>query len=389
MPAAATSRPRVQLWCPELFAVGGIQAYSRHFLNALRRSEQVNLTDVLTRNDERLPADFPPAPGTRFSLCGRGGTSAGRVKFAAALVHAALVRRPELVITTHLYFAPVARALQRLARIPFWTVVHGVEAWGPIRPALAKALRAADRILAVSRFTRDRVIERHGVDPARVHLLPNTLEAERFVPGPRPPELLARYGLRPDQPILLTVARMEATERYKGVDEILTAWPEVLAAVPDAHYLILGQGTDRARLERLVQDQGLAHSVTFTNNVERDELGAHYNLCDLFAMPSRGEGFGIVFLEALACGKPVLAGNGDGSVDPLRDGELGLLVDPDNLRDLRDAIIAVLQKRHPHPNLFRPAFLREQAIAHFGVDRFRATLEAQLSDFFAARQTPV
>ena len=81
--------------------------------------------------------------------------------------------------------------------------------------------------------------------------------------------------------------------------------------------------------------------------------------------------------------------NGDGSADPLRDGELGLLVDPDNLRDLRDAIIAVLQKRHPHPNLFRPAFLREEAIAHFGVARFRATLEAQLTDFFASRPTPV
>lgn len=386
MSAALTSPHHVQLWCPELFAIGGIQAYSRHFLDALLASRQVDLTDVLTRNDERLPADFPPAPTTRFALCGRGGTSAGRLKFAAALVRAGLVRRPELIITTHLYFAPVARLLQRVAGIPFWTVVHGVEAWGPIRPTLARSLRAADRILAVSRFTADRVVKLHGLDPSRVHLLPNTLEDGPFVPGPRPPELIARYGLRPDQPIVLTVARMESNERYKGFDEILQVWPEVLAAIPDAHYLVLGQGTDRSRLERVVAEKGLTRSVTFTNNVDRRELGAHYNLCDLFAMPSRGEGFGIVFLEALACGKPVLAGNRDGSVDPLRDGELGLLIDPDNLRDLRDAIIAVLQKRHPHPNLFRPSFLREQAISHFGIERFRSTLEAQLTEFFATRQ---
>ena len=127
--------------------------------------------------------------------------------------------------------------------------------------------------------------------------------------------------------------------------------------------------------------------MTFVDTVQRDELCAHYNLCDLFAMPSRGEGFGIVFLEALACGKPALAGNRDGSVDPLRDGDLGLLVDPENLRDLRDAIIAALQKRHPHPNLFRPAYLREQVIAHFGIERFRATLETHLTEFFAERKS--
>ena len=386
MNGSLTSPHRVQFWCPELFAVGGIQAYSRHFLDALLHSPQVDLTDVLTRNDERLPPDYPTVPDTRFSLCGRGGTPAGRLKFAAALTRAALTRRPELIITTHLYFAPVARWLQRVAGIPFWTVVHGVEARGPIRPTLARSLRGADRVLAVSRFTRDRVIESHEVNAARVHLAPNTFAAERFTPAPRSPDLLARYGLASGQPILLTVARMESTERYKGFDEILQVWSEILAAVPDAHYLMIGQGTDRARLERLVAEKGLTRSVTFANNVGRDELAAHYNLCDLFAMPSRGEGFGIVFLEALACGKPVLAGNGDGSVDPLRDGELGLLVDPDNLRELRDAIIAVLQKRHPHPNTFRPAFLREQAIAHFGVERFRATLEAQLTDFFSPRQ---
>jgi glycosyltransferase involved in cell wall biosynthesis len=225
------------------------------------------------------------------------------------------------------------------------------------------------------------------VNAARAEILPNTFDASEFAPAPRSVDLLARYGLRPDQTVLLTVARLDAHERYKGIDEMLGVLPAVLKAVPDTRYLILGQGTDRPRLEQLVRDLGLERSVTFGNNVPRGELCAHYNLCDLFAMPSRGEGFGIVFLEALACGRPVLAGSGDGSRDPLRDGELGVLVDPGNAAALGETVVAVLRKQFPHPNLYRPAFLREQVISHFGHERFRRTLESLLQDFFADRAT--
>jgi len=380
-----TRLPHLQLWCPELFAVCGIQAYSRHFLDALLQSSRVDLIDVLSRSDERLPLAFPKPDATRFSLCASGGQPASRTRFALALLGAGLRRRPDLIITTHLYFAPVARWLQRLAGIPYWTVVHGVEAWGPLRPSLASALRSADRVLAVSRYSRDRIVEHQFADSSRVTILPNTFEVARFAPARRSPELLARYGIRPDQPVVLTVARLESSERYKGIDEMLAVFPEVIRSVPNAHYLILGEGSDRGRLQQLVAERGLQAAVTFAGNVPREELCAHYNLCNLFAMPSRGEGFGIVFLEALACGKPVLAGNQDGSADPLRDGELGLLVDPDDPAELRDAIIAVLQKRHPHPNIFRPDFLRAQVIAEFSTERFQATLDAQLRDFFAGR----
>ncbi len=384
---AATTRPRIQLWCPELFGVGGIQAYSRQFLEATLQSPQVEVIDVLSRNDERLPIDFPAPASTRFSLCARNGQTSSRTRFTAALLRAGLLRRPDLIITTHLFFAPVARWLKRLTGIPYWTVVHGVEAWGTLRSSHVAALRDADRILAVSRFSQRRIIEDHQVESSRVEILPNTFEVARFHPAPRSPALLARYGIRPDQPVVLTVARMESSERYKGIDEILAVFPEVLKAVPDAHYLLLGEGNDRQRIEQVVRDRHLESAVTFGGNVAREELCAHYNLCDLFAMPSRGEGFGIVFLEALACGKPVLAGNKDGSADPLRDGELGILVDPDNPAELRDAIIAVLQKRHPHPNIFRPDFLREQVTAHFGVESFRSTLDAQLRAFFSSYST--
>ena len=382
IPAAPQARPRLQLWCPELFAIGGIQEYSRHFLDSLLRSRQVELTDVLSRNDEELPAGFDAPSSIHFSLCGKNGASAGRLSFASTLTRTSLAHRPDLIITTHLFFAPLARWLKRVSGTPYWAVAHGFEAWDALTPRRARAMRSADRVLAVSRFTRDYLTRYHGLDPSRIHLLPNMIDPEEFAPGPRSPELLTRYGLRADQRIILTVARTESRDRYKGYDEIIQLMPEIQRAVPDAHYLLVGEGNDQARLRQLVEDLGLRERVTLATGVPRAELCAHYNLCDLFVMPSRREGFGIVYLEALACGKPVLAGRVDGSVDPLLDGKLGILVDPGNLPQIRNAIIAVLQQRHPHPNLNRPDFLRKCAVEHFGIERFEAKLEEQLADFF-------
>lgn len=110
----------------------------------------------------------------------------------------------------------------------------------------------------------------------------------------------------------------------------------------DLRYLIVGDGDDRPRFESLADELGVRELVIFAGKVPSEELCDHYNLCDLFAMPSTGEGFGIVFLEALACGKPVIAGSKDASRDALLDGELGVLVDPEDPRELRDAIVAIL-----------------------------------------------
>ena len=117
-----------------------------------------------------------------------------------------------------------------------------------------------------------------------------------------------------------------------------------------------------------------------TGFVSDEELCDHYNLCDVFAMPSKGEGFGIVYLEALACGKPVLAGNKDGAVDPLINGELGCLVDPDNLQEITDSLINILQKTYPNPLIYQPEKLRQKTIEKFGYVKFRQTLAKLLQD---------
>jgi glycosyltransferase involved in cell wall biosynthesis len=191
--------------------------------------------------------------------------------------------------------------------------------------------------------------------------------------------LLKRFGLKPDQPVLLTVGRLEPSEQYKGYDQILRALPAIRRAVPDVRYVIAGRGPDRPRIEALIRELKLEGSVTLAGFVANQELCDFYNLCDVFAMPSKGEGFGIVFLEALACGKPVLAGNKDGSVDALLGGEIGVLIDPDNVAEIADALISMLTRQHPLTILQHSDRLRARVIEAYGYDRFVSHLACNLA----------
>ncbi|MBS0656721.1 MAG: glycosyltransferase family 4 protein [Verrucomicrobia bacterium] len=359
-----------------------MQRYSRHLLEGLVEDPLVRVERVLLKNDHGLPADFSAPPQTRFTFAGSAGRALRTPFFAAELVGHGAWQKPDLVLTSHLNFSPAAHLLQRLRGVPFWTVAHGFEAWDAHRPSVLRALRACDRVLAVSSYTRQVLIDRHGLRPERVHLMPNTLDAERFRPRPKPLALLQRLGIDPRRRLLLTVARIEERERYKGYDQILRILPQVLTVVPEAHYLLVGRGNDLARVHEMIAQRGLGDRVTVATDVEDDELPDCYNACDVFVMPSKREGFGIVFLEALASGKPVIAGKVDGSVDPLLHGELGLLVDPDNAAEIRDAVVSVLLGTHSLAVLNEPEALRQRTIDHFGLAQFRRCLHQHFVDFF-------
>ncbi len=124
----------------------------------------------------------------------------------------------------------------------------------------------------------------------------------------------------------------------------------------------------------MIRDLDVSANVTLAGYVADHELRSHYTLCDVFAMPSKGEGFGIVFLEALGCGKPVLAGNKDGSVDAVLNGALGVLIDPDNVTEIANALIAILSRKHSNGMTSDADALRSRAIEAYGYERFRERL---------------
>jgi phosphatidylinositol alpha-1,6-mannosyltransferase len=203
-----------------------------------------------------------------------------------------------------------------------------------------RALTSADGIVAVSRFTQDTLVRGFGVPAQKIELVSNGVDLVRFVPRCRSTDLAARYQLQ-GRRVLLTVGRLYAR---KGMDRVIESLPAVLHDFPDLVYLIVGEGSYRTTLEHLVSTRGLQRHVVFAGAVPDHELAEHYSLGDVFVMANREmpdgetEGFGLVFLEANACGIPVIAGVAGGSVDAVTDRVNGLVVDGADVAAIAEAI---------------------------------------------------
>jgi phosphatidyl-myo-inositol dimannoside synthase len=239
--------------------------------------------------------------------------------------------------------------IRSLRRLPIIHYIHGEElrvgnnsrlfSWGAL-----DALRRAEAVVAVSSYTRQLLLER-GVAPARIHLVPNGIDPARFSPGPPDSELVRRLGLSGKR-VLLSVGRLE---EKKGHRTLIQAMPSILASQPNAVCLIAGDGALASELRRLASACGVAGSVIFAGSVPDSELPEYYRLADVFVLPNRTmpngdtEGFGLVFLEASACGKPVVSGSDGGVIDAVIDGVTGLRVDGSSAQAVAAAVLRILQ----------------------------------------------
>lgn len=364
---------KYHFWFPNLFDFkGGIQVYLQDFLRGLRGfnfdNNRIKIFDKLDKGYSIKPFDHQEFS---FVFSGSIPKFLRTYHFATNILLSGLFEKPKLIICGHLNFAPIALFLNKLTGIPYWIFVYGVDAWNIEDKGKKESLQKAEKIISISGYTTDRLIKEEQLDPSRIFFLPVTFEVNRFQITPKPQHLLQRYELKPDQPTILTVSRLDSNDQYKGYDQIIRALPKIKKEVPDVHYLLVGKGSDRARIEQLIKNLHLENSVTLTGFVPDDEIADHYNLCDVFAMPSKGEGFGIVYLEALACGKPTLGGNQDGAIDALCHGELGVLIDPDNVTEIEQALIEILQGTYPHPILYKPEVLRQKVIDIYGFETFK------------------
>ena len=244
--------------------------------------------------------------------------------------------RPDLVFCGHLYMAPLARHIAKLAGVPYVVQLHGTEIW--IRPGAGQtsALENADAVLCVSRDTRARVLRCTRVDPNKAIVLPNTVGAD-FRPGDREASRM-RLGLK-DEFALLSVGRLDHREGYKGHDRVIDALKRLTKGPRPVVYLISGEGSDRARLEARATAVGVRDQVRFLGYSAREQLPDLYRAADLFVLPSMGEGFGIVFLEAMASGTPALGLALGGATDPLDFGDWGKAVDHGDLEEALDHAI--------------------------------------------------
>jgi phosphatidylinositol alpha-1,6-mannosyltransferase len=254
-----------------------------------------------------------------------------------------------VIIGELVYGGWIGLAARWLFRTPYVIYVHGEEltmnASGLSESLKQVYLRKASGIVAVSNYTRSLLANHFAIPPERIALVTNGVDTARFAARPPRPELLARYALS-GKKVFITVGRLIPR---KGVDMTLRALARVVSVETDAHYLVVGDGPMLAELKALSVELGIARHVTFCGQASERELSDHYALARFFVMPNRQtsdgdtEGFGLVFLEANACGLPVIAGRAGGAADAVDDGDNGLLVDGSDEVDIAAAILRLLR----------------------------------------------
>ncbi|MBC7536931.1 MAG: glycosyltransferase family 4 protein [Ferruginibacter sp.] len=285
-------------------------------------------------------------------------------------------RKSKIVILSHVNLLLVGWLIKKLKpSVKIVLIAHGIEIWDPLSKRRKKMLNCCDEIISVSKFTRNKILEVQEVDPYKCTVLNNCLDP--FLPLPKnvagSAELRKRYGFNESDKIMFTLTRLAATERYKGYDKVMEALVQINN--PRVKYLIAGSydAAEKIYIDALIKSLQLEGRVVLAGFIQEEEVAAHFTMSDCYVMPSIKEGFGIVFIEAMYYNLPVIAGNADGSVDALQNGELGILVNPDSVDEIKNAIESVLKNR----NSFLPD--QEMLAAHFSYESYKIKLNALFS----------
>ena len=343
---------------------GGIQSYVQEILKAYlsvtAATNSQQQAEILLLRDSPDCNNLDDSQNLKFYYLKTENLWFGRLKFGTKLLTCLLQNRPQRVFCGHIKLAPLIQSLCEPLGIPYTILTYGKEVWETLPLKYQIAMKQADRIWTISRYTRDRTCCNNQLNSEKFQIVPCTVDGNLFAIGPKPQHLLAKYNLTGAK-ILMTVARLRSTDSYKGVDVTIRALPQIAKTFENVKYLVIGRGDDRSRLAKLALNLGVADRVIFAGFVPTENLAAHYRLADAYVMPSQ-EGFGIVYLEALACGIPVLAGDADGSADPLQDGKLGWRVPHRN----SDAVaVACMEMLKGEDRRCDRNFLREQTLAAF------------------------
>lgn len=253
----------------------------------------------------------------------------------------------DVVILSHINLLSIGYLIKRFSpKTKVYLIAHGIEIWRKLPDTKLKALNRLDKIFAVSHYTKEKIKSEHKIVDDKIEVLNNCLDPFYYFPSDftKPQSLLKRYNLTRDHTILISLSRLSSSEKYKGYDNVIKILPQLIQKDPNVVFLLAGKADEeeQARLEKLIADYKIGNHIKLIGFVDEAEISDHFLLSDIFVMPSKKEGFGIVFIEAMASGLKVVAGNKDGSVDALNNGKLGKLVDPDNLKEVETVLSELL-----------------------------------------------
>lgn len=300
------------------------------------------------------------------------GFGKARIKFIYAAIQKG--RETDTVILSHINLLLVGWLIKKVS--PTTKIIlfaHGIEVWNSLRPRQRMMLQCCERIISVSNYTSEKIKEMHHIPSSKCMVLNNGLDP--FLPvgfdSVIKDALRTKYGYKKDDKIIFTLTRLSSRERYKGYDKVLQALLSLKKDYPDIRYLLAGSydAKEKQHLDKMINDMSLQGNVHIAGFIPEESLVAHFSMADMYVMPSIKEGFGIVFIEAMYYGLPVIAGNKDGSTDALCNGELGILVDPLDVHAIEVAIRKIVVNK----NAYTPS--RKLLMEHFSYENYKARLE--------------
>jgi phosphatidyl-myo-inositol dimannoside synthase len=327
---------------------GGIEKVSRSIckvLTDLYQEKKIDSFHVMSMYDQEANTAYLSAQN--FT-----GFNTNRISFSLSTLLKS--KHSQTIILSHinlLFFALIIKKLAPSKRVIL--MAHGIEVWGVLKKWKLNFLKKHCEIWAVSNFTAQQLLQKQ-IPEKNIKVLNNCLDPYFNPPISfvTPTNLLEKYQLSVKQPILFTLTRISSQEQYKGYDKVIQLLPKLIENYPTLHYILAGKADEieKAKILNLIKDLKLEQHVTLTGYLEDEEINNHFLLADAFVMPSVGEGFGISFIEAAACGCLSVAGNVDGSKDALMDGKLGTLIDPSDQLALEKAINETLETPKTYVN---------------------------------------
>ena len=328
---------------------------------------------VMSMHDERTKANgnlyFPSEIFDGF-----GGNKLGFV-----LNSVRKIRNANVIILSHINLLMVGWLIKKInPSVKIILIGHGIEIWAELNFPKKQMLSICDHLICVSRFTADKILQMHHFDEKKISVINNCIDP--FLPQPvlqySKKKLKDAYSIDEEYTVLMTLTRLSERDRYKGYNCVLEALVLLKKNNRKIKYLLAGgySESEKIYIDALINKFDLEENVILTGYIDESDLTAHFSMADIYVMPSTKEGFGIVFIEAMYYGLPVIAGNKDGSTDALLNGELGLLIEPGKA----DAIADAVEKMMMNKEFYQPN--HELLMMNFGYDAYKRKLESILNN---------
>jgi phosphatidylinositol alpha-1,6-mannosyltransferase len=348
---------------------GGIEKVCRSIAYALQQLKNKHLLDfnMISFYDDQPEANYIDVK--LFS-----GYKGKRIKSFFYAVKEGI--KSDTVILSHINLAPVGLLIKIInpkTELILWT--HGIEVWRPINFIKKLFLRKVDQVVAVSNFTAKSLTEWHQVSSSKIKVILNALDPFFKVPRIESSSYLyEKYHIPRSAPIIIALTRLSSSEQNKNYDKVIQLLGELKKEGKPVYYLLGGKYDEREyeRIQQLKTQSHLEKEVILSGFVSDEEIIHYYHSAQAFVLPSTKEGFGLVFIEAQACGLQVLAGNQDGSTDAVLNPEAGILVDPTDTELLKQALLQIIENT---PTLEQKQAIQTACLNDFSFERFAMDFE--------------